>query len=90
MTKENIAQEILSKQDVFLAIQEKKLAKKQELKLLQTKMQTTINSAIAPIPRSTNRMDFAMQIARNAFNVWQGINIGLKVVRGFRAAFHKK
>ena len=29
MTKENIAQEILSKQDVFLAIQEKKLAKKQ-------------------------------------------------------------
>ena len=90
MIKENIAQEILTKQDVFLAIQEKRLAKQQEIKLLQTKMQTTINSAIAPIPRSNNRMDFAMQIARNAFNIWQGINISLKVVRGFRAAFHKK
>jgi hypothetical protein len=34
-------------------------------------------------------MDFAMQLARNAFSIWQGVSLGLKIVRGFRAAFKK-
>lgn len=83
------AQEILSQQDVFLAIQQKRTAKQAELKQIQQKLAQSLNVAISPLPRATNRLDFAMQIARNAFNIWQGISLGMKVVRGFRHAFRK-
>ena len=83
------AQEILSQQDVFLAIQQKRATKRAELDKLQQDLSKALNVAISPLPRATNRMDFAMQIARNAFNLWQGISLGLKIVRGFRSAFRK-
>ena len=83
------AQEILSQQDVFLAIQQKRAAKRAELNKLQLDLTKAFSLAVSPLPRATNRMDFAMQIARNAFNLWQGISLGLKIVRGFRSAFRK-
>ena len=83
------AQEILSQQDVFLAIQQKRASKRAELNKLQLDLNKAFSIAISPLPRATNRMDFAMQIARNAFNIWQGISLGLKLIRGFRSAFRK-
>jgi predicted MarR family transcription regulator len=83
------AQEILSQQDVFLAIKQKKVAKQTEILEVQQKLATAINGAFAPVPKATNRVELAMQIARNAFNIWQGVNMGIKIVRGFRSAFKK-
>ena len=79
------AQEILNQPDVLLAIQQKKA----ELEQLQQKLSMSVTKAIAPLPRATNKLDFAMQIARNAFNIWQGVSLGLNLVRGFRSAFRK-
>lgn len=83
------AQEILSQRDVFLALQQKRLAKQAEAAQVMQKLTQGVNGVFAPVPRAANRMDFAMQIARNAFGIWQGISLGLKIVRGFRAAFRK-
>lgn len=85
-----IAQEILSQQDVFLALQQRRAAKQAEVNALREKLGNSINNALAPQPRATNRMEFAMQVARNAFNIWQGISLGLKIVRGFKSAFAKR
>ncbi len=83
------AQEILSQQDVFLALQQKRLSKQAEASQVMQKLTQSVNGAFSPMPRATNRMDFAMQLARNAFSIWQGVSLGLKIVRGFRAAFKK-
>ena len=83
------AQEILNQQDVFLAIKQKKSEKQAELLQIQQTLSKALTDAIAPLPRATNKMDFAMQIAKNAFNIWQGISLGIKIVRGFRSAFKK-
>lgn len=83
------AQEILNQQDVFLAIKQKKSEKQAELLQIQQTLSKALTDAISPLPRATNKMDFAMQIARNAFNIWQGISLGIKIVRGFRSAFKK-
>lgn len=83
------AQEILNQQDVFLAIKQKKSEKQAELQQIQQTLSKALTDAISPLPRATNKMDFAMQIARNAFNIWQGISLGIKIVRGFRSAFKK-
>lgn len=83
------AQEILNQQDVFLAIKQKKSEKQAELSQIQQTLSKALTDAISPLPRATNKMDFAMQIARNAFNIWQGISLGIKIVRGFRSAFKK-
>jgi hypothetical protein len=83
------AQEILNQQDVFLAIKQKKSEKQAELQQIQQTLSKALTNAISPLPRATNKMDFAMQIAKNAFNIWQGISLGIKIVRGFRSAFKK-
>lgn len=83
------AQEILNQQDVFLAIKQKKSEKQAELLQIQQTLSKALTNAISPLPRATNKMDFAMQIAKNAFNIWQGISLGIKIVRGFRSAFKK-
>lgn len=83
------AQEILSQNDTFLAIQQKRAAKQAEIRQIQQNIAKSLNGAFSPLPRATNRLEFAMQIARNAFNIWQGITLGLKIVRGFRSAFRK-
>lgn len=83
------AQEILNQQDVFLAIKQKKSEKQAELQQIQQTLSKALTDALSPLPRATNKMDFAMQIARNAFNIWQGISLGIKIVRGFRSAFKK-
>ena len=83
------AQEILNQQDVFLAIKQKKSEKQAELLHIQQTLSKALTDAISPLPRATNKMDFAMQIAKNAFNIWQGISLGIKIVRGFRSAFKK-
>ena len=83
------AQEILNQQDVFLAIKQKKSEKQAELLQIQQTLSKALTDAISPLPRATNKMDFAMQIAKNAFNIWQGISLGIKIVRGFRSAFKK-
>lgn len=85
----NTAQEILNQPDVFLAIQQKKAAKKTELEEVRQKLAQAVNTAVAPMPRTTNKMELALQIARNAFNIWQGVSLGMKVIRGFRSAFKK-
>lgn len=85
----NTAQEILNQPDVFLAIQQKKAAKKTELEEVRQKLAQAVNTAVAPMPRATNKMELALQIARNAFNIWQGVSLGMKVIRGFRSAFKK-
>ena len=83
------AQEILNQQDVFLAIKQKKSEKQAELQQIQQTLSKALTNAISPLPRATNKMEFAMQIAKNAFNIWQGISLGIKIVRGFRSAFKK-
>ena len=83
------AQEILNQQDVFLAIKQKKSEKQAELLQIQQTLSKALTNAISPLPRATNKMEFAMQIAKNAFNIWQGISLGIKIVRGFRSAFKK-
>ena len=83
------AQEILNQQDVFLAIKQKKSEKQAELLQIQQTLSKALTNAISPLPRATNKMDFAMQIAKNAFNIWQGISLGIKIARGFRSAFKK-
>lgn len=83
------AQEILSQQDVFLAIKQKRAAKRAELNKIQQNLSEVINGIISPMPRATNRIEFAMQVARNVFNIWQGISMGMRIVRGFRSAFRK-
>ena len=83
------AQEILNQQDVLLAIQQKKAEKKVELEQIQQKLSVSMTKAIAPLPRATNKLEFAMQIARIAFNIWQGVSLGLNLIRGFRSAFRK-
>lgn len=85
----NTAQEILNQPDVFLAIQQKKAAKKTELEEVRQKLAQAVNTAVAPMPRATNKMELALQMARNAFNIWQGVSLGMKVIRGFRSAFKK-
>ena len=75
------AQEILN--------QQKKSEKQAELLQIQQTLSKALTDAISPLPRATNKMDFAMQIAKNAFNIWQGISLGIKIVRGFRSAFKK-
>lgn len=85
----SIAQDILSQQDVFLAIQQKKAEKKAELNDVRQKISLAMTTAVAPLPRATNRLERAMQIARNAFSIWQGISLGMNVIRGFRSASRK-
>ena len=84
------AQEILNQPDVFSAIQQKRIEKQAEIEQMQKSMAEAFNNAFAPLPRATNRVEYAMQLARNAFNIWQGISIGVKIVRGFRKAFSKQ
>lgn len=86
----NTAQEILNQKDVFLAIQQKRAEKRAEVEQLQKAMYAAFNTAVAPVPRATSRVDGIMRFARNAFGIWQGISIGIKVVRGFRKAFSKR
>ena len=89
-TSMTTAQEILNQPDVFLAIQQKRIEKQAEIEQMQKSMAEAFNNAFAPLPRATNRVEYAMQLARNAFNIWQGISMGLKIVRGFRKAFSKQ
>lgn len=84
------AQDILNQRDVLKAIQQHRASKQTEIDRLHKKMGAAFYNALAPLPRATNKVDYAMQLARNAFNIWQGITIGMKVVRGFRSAFGRK
>lgn len=83
------AEEILSQQDVFLALQQKRISKQAEVSQIMQKLTQGINGVFSPMPRATNRVDLAMRVVRNAFSIWQGVSLGLKIVRGFRAAFKK-
>ncbi len=82
-------QEILNQKDVLLAISYKRAKNRTELDQLQSKMLAVFRSTIAPAPRPTNAMGVAFNAARNAFQIWQGISFGLKLVRGFRSAFKR-
>lgn len=83
------AQEILTEQDILLAIQKKRATTKEEAIQIQNKIVSSFNNAFTPPPRATNRVDFAINLAKNAFSIWQGINMGLKIVKGFKAAFKR-
>lgn len=83
------AQEILSQHDVFLAIKQKRAEKQVAIREIEQSLSKIATHVISPLPRANNKMDYAMQIARNAFSIWQGISLGLKIVKGFRSAFKK-
>lgn len=89
MTAEQI-QDILNHKDILLAINNKRAKNQVELNRLQKKLVKAFRAAVAPAPRPTNTMDFALNTARNVFQIWQGVSFGLKVVRGFRSAFNIK
>ncbi len=82
-------QDILNHKDVLLAISAKRAKNQSELNQLQTRLVTAFRTAVAPPSRPTSAMDVAFNIARNTFQIWQGISFGLKLVRGFRSAFRK-
>ena len=83
------AQEILSQPDVLLAIQKKRVLVKNEAAEIQNKLTSSLTNAFTPAPRAKNRVDFALNMARNAFNIWQGVTMGIKIVRGFQSAFKR-
>lgn len=86
MTPEQI-QDILNHKDILHAISARRTKNQAELDRLQKRLNTAFRVAVAPAPRPKTPMDIAINAARNAFQIWQGINFGLKMVRGFRSAF---
>lgn len=83
-------QEILNSRNILLAIQIKKAQKKIEKEAIRQKIVLATQKAIAPPAEPTSRMDMAINIARNAFSVWQGISLGMKVVRSIQTICRRK
>ena len=82
-------QEILNSRDILLALQIQKAQKKAEKEAVRQKIVIAMQEVITPSSKPTSHMEMAMNLARNAFSVWQGISIGMKVVRSFQTIFRK-
>lgn len=85
----SIADEILSAPDTLDALRARRLAKQAEACNKRKELIASIRIATAPLPKAANRMESAMQIARGAYNLYRGINLGLKIVRGVKSAFSR-
>ena len=83
-------QEILNSRDILLALQIQKAQKKAEKEAVRQKIVIAMQEVITPSSKPTNNMEMAMNLARNAFSVWQGISIGMKVVRSIQTIFRKR
>ncbi len=83
-------QDILNHKDVLKAIACRRVKNQVKIALLQDKMAVAFKIAVAPPSRPTNTVDMAFSVARNVFKIWQGVSLGLRVVRGFRSAFRSR
>ncbi|MBR5466785.1 MAG: hypothetical protein IKU79_05220 [Bacteroidaceae bacterium] len=83
-------QEILNSRDILLALQIQKAQKKAEKEAVRQKIVIAMQEVITPSSKPTSNMEMAMNLARNAFSVWQGISIGMKVVRSIQTIFRKR
>ena len=83
-------QEILNSRDILLALQIQKAQKKAEKEAVRQKIVIAMQEVITPSSKPTSNMEMAMNLARNAFSLWQGISIGMKVVRSIQTIFRKR
>jgi hypothetical protein len=83
-------QEILNSRDILLSLQIQKAQKKAEKEAVRQKIVIAMQEVITPSSKPTSNMEMAMNLARNAFSVWQGISIGMKVVRSIQTIFRKR
>jgi hypothetical protein len=83
-------QEILNSRDILLALQIQKAQKKAEKEAVRQKIVIAMQEIITPSSKPTSNMEMAMNLARNAFSLWQGISIGMKVVRSIQTIFRKR
>lgn len=84
------AQELLAQKDVLQAIRTAHLKKQIAAQVLQDQLVEVYHKAVAPVPEAKTRLERYVGIARSIFGIWQGVSLGIKVARGFHAAFRRK
>ena len=79
-----LVNEILSAPDSLEALRRCRMAKRAEVEAI---LVDKVHKAFAPLPKANNRMELVMNTAMSAFNIFQGIRIGIRIVRGFKSVF---
>lgn len=82
-----LVNEILSAPDSLEALRRCRMAKKAEVDKCEAILVDKVHKAFAPLPKANNRMELVMNTAMSAFNIFQGIRIGIRIVRGFKSVF---
>lgn len=85
-----ISKEMLGEEATLETISERHSTQKKKAQETGKKVSDNIHSIMEPSIKPKSRMDMAFSIARNAFNIWQGVSLGLKLVHGFRSAFRRR
>lgn len=84
-----MADSLLLQRDILLAIQQRRKQKGTEVAKTRDLIKTTFNQIVNPIPRAATRAQRVSHLVSNAMAVWQGISLGIKIVRGVRHTFRK-
>ena len=83
----SVVDEILAAPDALEALSRCRRAKKAEVGRCETMLVERAQRAFAPLPKANNRMELAVNAAKGAFNVFQGVWLGVRIVRGVKSAF---
>ena len=83
----SVVDEILAAPDSLEALSRCRRAKRAEVGECETVLVERARRAFAPLPKANNRMELAMNPAKGAFNVFQGVWLGVRIVRGVKSAF---
>ena len=82
----SVVDEILAAPDALEALSRCRRAKRAEVGECETVLVERARRAFAPLPKANNRMELAMNAAKGAFNVFQGVWLGVRIVRGVKSA----
>ena len=84
-----ISSQLLDEETTIENIAQRHTQQKKKTEETGEKISRSIHTIMEPAPKPKNNLDMAIHIARNVFNIWQGVSLGMKIVRGFRSAFRR-
>lgn len=81
---------ILQQKDVFEALCQRRRQAYEQVQQTHAVLLDRVHAMTQPAKRATTRMEKVSAIVGNGMAIWQGIRIGMSVIRGIRYAFGRK
>lgn len=81
---------LLAGNDALSALGIHKSHLKEQIQTSKDKMYDMVCGMVAPVPKTTNRIQGVGQIVSNVLAIYEGVRIGLGVITAIRGTFRRK